>query len=255
MRGDGLGKLLMPLWGATVIERRAWRCLQTCLRTLDLEEIPVPVPVDEWIESALDIRFGVADLSYLGDYVLGAGFVKEREILVSDQVVKHEGRFRFTCAHELGHFMLHAKVRSRFQDTELAEPFQSHKLEREADRFAAGFLMPIKQLERELFAICKRRELDPFVCIKMLVKPTHEAHWLWRKVFLPDITQRFEVSVSAAVIRCRDLRLRIKGEVPFMPKLFQRLLLKPASPDDGLDRIHVANGQPVREPTLFETKT
>jgi hypothetical protein len=244
----------MPIWGATAIERRASGCLGGCLRKLGLKDVSIPVPVDDWIERALDIRFGVADLSYLGDYVLGAAFVDTREILVSEKVVEQEGRYRFTCAHELGHFILHAKIRKRFQDTMLAEPFQSRRVEREADRFAAAFLMPIRQIERELFGICKRRELEPITCIKMLIKPTHEAHWLWRKVFLPEFTKRFEVSVSAAIIRMRDLRLRLRGEVPFMPEILQRLLLKPAAPEDGLDKFHLVEGRPVREATLFQRK-
>lgn len=254
MRGIDLGQLFIPRWGSTSIERSVVRCLKHCQRQLGLQEIPLPVPVEEWIETVFDIRFGVADLSYLGDYVLGAGFIKDREILISDKITDLDGRFRFTCAHELGHFVLHAKRQEVFQDTDVEQPFQSDEFEREADRFAAAFLIPIALFERELFAICERRRLNEVQCLKRLIRPTVESHWLWRKVFLPEITKRFGVSVSAAVIRCRDLRLKAVHELPFMPNALQKRLLRPATDADELDAISIANGVPVKAPTLFDAE-
>ena len=45
--------LLEPAYGVRRVERRAGQCLEHCRRRLGLKNIPLPVPVDEWIESAL----------------------------------------------------------------------------------------------------------------------------------------------------------------------------------------------------------
>ena len=99
-------------------ETMAAKLLAKCTTQLGLSEVPLPVPVEKWIEHPLDISFGVTDLSYLGDRTLGAAFVAEKEILVSDKLVGQDGPFRFTCAHELGHLTLHRKVGKTFKDSE-----------------------------------------------------------------------------------------------------------------------------------------
>ena len=64
----------------------------------------------------------------------------ERAIIrVSDKIVQI-GRLRFTIAHELGHFLLGHRIPSEL-DLDAAPPFSLHQ-EREADVFAAEFLMP-----------------------------------------------------------------------------------------------------------------
>jgi len=148
-------KYFEPRRGRRQIDQRAWNCLERCRKKLGLETIPLPVPVEDWIEGPLGIQFGFSDLSHLGDDVLGAAFVTEREIQIDERVLEHEGRFRFTCAHELGHLMLHKNVRSVFQESLGLGLFDSNdRYERQADRFAAAFLMPVPLLEQELMALC-----------------------------------------------------------------------------------------------------
>lgn len=76
------------------VEAAAWKTLQRCREALRLTEIPLPIPVEEWIEFPLRYRFGVVRLA---DGVLGQAFIEDREIQISDRI-GHEGRFRFTCA-------------------------------------------------------------------------------------------------------------------------------------------------------------
>ena len=122
------GKLFQPSSGGMLIERKARRSLSHCLHKLGLSEVPLPVPVDRWIETAFDIRFGIADLSHIGPRVLGASFLRDREILVSEQALLNEGRYRFTCAHELAHFVLHMHVRDRFV-SKTATLIRAHSLQ------------------------------------------------------------------------------------------------------------------------------
>ena len=74
-------------------------------------------------------------------------------------------RIRFTLAHELGHIIMHDHI--------------SDGMESEADRFAAAFLMPAKDIESELFSM----NLDRAAALKT----------------------RWKVSMAALIKRARDL--------------------------------------------------
>lgn len=217
-----------PLWGSRAVNRRAWECLERCRTRLGLDEIPLPVPVEAWIERPLRIRFGFANLSYLGEGVLGAALATKREILIDEQVLSHEGRLRFTAAHELGHVILHAKVAKTFHDT-LDYGLSSHdQFEREANRFAAAFLMPVPIFERELLALCDGMGIPRAKCFAQLMDTTPEAESLWRRRFLPPLARRFTVSIAAAAIRCSDIQPRIPRTRPLLSRELVQRLLKPA---------------------------
>src|SRR5687768_5844509 len=84
------------------VERVAWNAIARCVKVRKLKSLPLPIPVEEWLEGPLGVRFDIADVSHLGANVLGSSRPKEREIVVSDRLVNQNGRFRFTAAHELG---------------------------------------------------------------------------------------------------------------------------------------------------------
>lgn len=248
------GKLLKPRRGLTLVERRAWNCLERCRRKLKLESIPLPVPVEEWIEFVFRIGFGVEDLSRLGDNVLGAAYLKDREISISETLLGNEGRFRFTCAHELGHFMLHAKLASAFRDTLDMELRGLTLIERQADRFAAAFLMPLMLLERELVNICQERKLEVRTTLTELMVVSAPSERLWRYVFLPEVTRRFGVSAHAALLRFQDLLLVVSRKRPFIPAVFVEKL-RPRIPRQAGTHPGKA-GQPGGvQMSLFDTRT
>lgn len=237
------GPFLQPSAQVRRVERRAMETLQQCKQLLGIEQVPLPVPVDVWIEHPLGFSFGIADLSYLGSDVLGASFIREREILIDERVVSHEGRYRFTCAHELAHLTLHAKIRRVFQETAPA-PGSNDRYERQADRFAAAFLMPVSLLVRELFRVADATHLDRASCITELMMDSAEAEWLWKKRFLPAITARFGVSLSAAIFRFSDIRLR--DSKPFLAAGLKSRLLRQVEPDSPLRSMKLVNGFPQR---------
>jgi Zn-dependent peptidase ImmA (M78 family) len=239
-------RIFEPRRGRRQVEQRAWSCLERCRRKLRLDQIPLPVPVEEWIEGPLGIRFGYADLSHLGDGVLGATYVEEREILIDEQVLDHDGRCRFTYAHELGHLVLHAKVQSEFHETREMGPGSSNRYERQADRFAAAFLMPLPLLEREILRVFDEHCMDKLRCTIELMKTTPESEWLWRRRLLPVITRRFEVSLSAAAIRCSDIQPRITEPQRLLPDELAERLLRPAEREGELDSIQIVEGVPKR---------
>ncbi len=236
-------KVFEPRRGRLQIDRRAWTCLERCRRKLRLDEIPLPIPVEDWIEGPLGIRFGFTDLSHLGDDILGAAYVSEQEILIDERVLAHEGRCRFTCAHELGHLTLHRSVRAVFHETSSVGSFSStDRYERQADRFAAAFLMPTPLVEREILAIFDENKLNRADAVIEMMNPTLESEWLWRKRILPAITRRFDVSLSAAVNRFRDIQPRVANTRPLLPREFEELLLQPVTDRQKFDSIWVADG-------------
>ena len=99
------------------------------------------LPADEPVPNLLNI------LEHHGTAVLALPPLKEREafsvwqdslpiIAISDG--RPGDRLRLTCAHELGHLVMHSK-KLRFQVDD-----------READQFAAEFLMPSRAMRQEL---------------------------------------------------------------------------------------------------------
>jgi Zn-dependent peptidase ImmA (M78 family) len=235
---------LPPRPGAHRVERIAARCLVACSEKLGLSDILLPVPVEEWIERPLGIGFGITDLSHLGENVLGAASIEHNEIMVSEKALAHEGRFRFTCAHELGHFVLHQEVAQSFQDGVEVGTNELNQIEWEADRFAAAFLMPAPLVIAELFRICEAKGLDAKRCVPELVQDRIESEWLWKKHFLPALTKRFGVSLSAAIHRFADIRL--PDRKPFLLPLHIERLLRPAEPGSALEGVTLVDGFPVR---------
>lgn len=188
------------------VERAAWNAILRCTKAKKLDTIPLPIPVEAWIEGPLGIQFGVADLTHLGPSVLGLARARDREILVSETLVKHEARFRFTAAHELGHVLLHTKLTGEFRETEDGD-FLERRIEREADRFAAAFLMPLPALCAEFVQVATPLWRDPTSLLVALQRHDTQAQGFFRSKVLPHLTGRFVVSVSAAVRRFADVQL------------------------------------------------
>ncbi|MBL9150009.1 MAG: ImmA/IrrE family metallo-endopeptidase [Phycisphaerae bacterium] len=189
------------------VERAARTTIAKCQRKLRLATTPVPIPVEEWIEGPLGIRFGVADLSHLGAEVLGAVDIPGREILVSEKAALHEGRFRFTAAHELGHFVLHAKISPTFRDDVHMSAFLDRRFEREADRFAAAFLVPHELLCLAYSEECRDAGASPGDLLRAVRDGIPEARVLFRSRVVARLSKRFGVSQSAMAHRFTDLYL------------------------------------------------
>jgi len=226
------------------VEHAARACIDTCLEGLELDEMPLPIPVERWIERPLGIDYGIADLSEYGPDVLGATFIDRNEILVSETRVSTPSRLRFTAAHELGHFRLHASKQTHFRETLSQGPGSPIQIERQADRFAAAFLMPADAVMPQVHSTLEYFGLDTEVCTVMLAEDCDEAHWLWRNRVLPRLTARFEVSLAAMLHRFTELRL--PDGRPFLPaQVRSRLLQGDGEPGP---RVVVEDGIPIPLP-------
>lgn len=188
------------------VERKAWDVIRLCFEAKKLSVFPMPVPVEEWIEGPLDIRFTIADLSGLGRSVLGQAIARPPEIRLSHTLVNQEARFRFTAAHELGHLFLHTRFAADFRDSTDGD-FLEQKIEHEADRFAAAFLMPIPAMCVEYPRLASEAGREPLALLDSVAAGNAEATAIFRESIAPHLSRRFGVAQSTAIRRFSDVLL------------------------------------------------
>ena len=189
-------------------EGQAEDILRTCAKERGFRNMPIPVPIEELIEGPLHMNFEVCDLSGLGPDVIGSAWCEQPPtIAVSEKIENENGRFRFTCAHELGHIVLHRHLALRFDDAEQGMLVQDNGMEAEANRFASRILMPWQAVESEMMRVFRDFDMDPRNYLPMLLCTGERSVWLWKYRILPRITQRFEVSLSAAIYRFNSISL------------------------------------------------
>jgi Zn-dependent peptidase ImmA (M78 family) len=187
------------------VERRALFTIKKCVDALKLQKVPVPVPVENWIERPLGLKLGFGDLTRDGKSHLGAINFEAREITVSE-LIEHPGRIRFTAAHELGHWVLHSKLGGvHLEDTE-RESAAVQRVEREADRFAAAFLIPLPVLAAFFPWACGLAGTTPLAALDGLRAEDRAMVELWRGQILPRLANRFDVSLAAMANRFADLK-------------------------------------------------
>jgi len=131
----------------------------------------------------------------------------------------------FTTAHELGHVILHPHLRQAHRDRPLDGSEQGRdQLEREADRFAAAFLMPAKQVRKKFSAIFGSApfqindetvfalSLDMRAVLEK-VKTQRELSMLLARTVrfngknFNSLAQQFSVSIKTMAIRLEELDL------------------------------------------------
>jgi Zn-dependent peptidase ImmA (M78 family) len=124
-----------------------------------------PIPVEAIIKNHLGLKLGFVDFeNSLGlKGVLGATYVKARLICLNENLREawSEGRKTFTCAHEVGHWLLHrhyAETAGRSErevgsiicrSASAREP-----IEWQADFFAACLLMPEEAVGTAFREVC-----------------------------------------------------------------------------------------------------
>jgi Zn-dependent peptidase ImmA (M78 family) len=116
-----------------------------------------PIPVEAIIEKYLGLVLEYEDLVELLGIpdVLGATWVEDKRIVIHEPLLEGvEGRLTFTCAHEVGHWILHRewaiRALQRTGNRAIVCRDGSAKLrgEWQADYFAACLLMPEAQVRK-----------------------------------------------------------------------------------------------------------
>ena len=123
-----------------------------------------PIPVEDIIERSLGLRLLYEDLEKVlgSNDVLGATYVESGIICVNERLFEHssEGRLVFTCAHEVGHWVLHRRYVDvqgrRLKGEAIVCRLSDAKapIEWQADYFAACLLMPEKEIREAFKKVC-----------------------------------------------------------------------------------------------------
>jgi hypothetical protein len=173
------------------IERRANALLHAYSQSVE----PIrcaPIPVEDILERHLKVSLGFEDLGRVVGRrgAVGASWVESREVAIDHSLdpesePKALGRFRFTVAHEIGHWVLHlASPRDRANALRLLHSPSAARRdprERQADYFAACLLMPRKLVRwhwQELGELARGPAvMDPCQEMARRFQVSEEAMW------------------------------------------------------------------------------
>jgi len=119
--------------------------------------ITPPIPVEDIIEKYLGLRLSFEYLeAILGSKdVLGATYVGARRICINERLLEQssEGRLIFTCAHEVGHWVLHRQYAgvqmrqgSNHEVIVCRTRNAGERIEWQADYFAGCLLVPQREV-------------------------------------------------------------------------------------------------------------
>ncbi|MCR5568657.1 MAG: ImmA/IrrE family metallo-endopeptidase [Paludibacteraceae bacterium] len=140
-------------------------------------------------------------------------------IFLNDRIKATEPRIRFTLAHELGHYYLHANILrdtvSRIGETEnsitdtMKNTDDVKYLEYQANWFARSLLMPRNSFIKEVFCLFERYSINRG---RLYVDYQEVNQCNYRKV-TSILVDKFNVSVSAIRIRMLELGLLQEGDM------------------------------------------
>jgi hypothetical protein len=189
------------------------------------ERVAPPIPVEDVIERflGLDLTYENLDEKLGMSDVLGATYVRSKRIAINRRLLddRNEGRLVFTCAHEVGHWVLHrhlvveAARTPGFKEAIVCRARNAREpMEWQADYFASCLLMPVREMKEAFFMVCPsgRLVLDNVksslggtaVCVDPCVKNWH---------FIADMVREgggfTNVSKEAVAFRMEDLGLLI----------------------------------------------
>jgi len=187
------------------------------------ETVFPPVPVEDIIERSLGLSLGFIDFKkkYGMPDIYGATYVQKKFIAISTTLLdeRSEGRYCFTCAHEIGHWVLHrhlvnaaARMAKENGAVFCREKDAKAPIEWQADYFAGCFLMPENEVETAFHQIFGCDVLNLYTAHRIF--PTTPFHFdicvdnwqhiadavRWAGGFL-------NISKQAMMIRLQDLGL------------------------------------------------
>jgi hypothetical protein len=205
----------------TQIESAALRLLMAYHQKFNIALAP-PIPADEVLESHLgfDLDFDSLPRTPGQSATLGAIWVSKREARIDESLDPSiypamEGRYRFTVAHEIGHWELHrGLLLNRGLQGVLFEAApeppvicrangNADPMEWQANQFAAYFLMPRDLVVQAWQA--RRPDMEPYVAADEIADL--RARWDLTQNNVPvldisrDLAREFRVSGQAMQIR------------------------------------------------------
>lgn len=204
-----------------------------------------PVPVDDIVELYLKLDLELMDMEaqFKVTDVLGALWVNERKIGISHLLDPHEnpsalGRYRFTLAHEVGHWRLHRRIFQKRKANQLklltdgtdrpeyiCRSSDKAPIEFQADAFAAALLMPAPFVHPVWHEVNGGSQPQSLAEIRDSLSAA-DRNWVSRRASYKQgsdsedqalfefaaqpMAERFETSLSAMKNRLVELELLVK---------------------------------------------
>jgi Zn-dependent peptidase ImmA (M78 family) len=225
-------------------------------------EISVPIPIENIVEKQLKLHVGFDDLHRrlgvprnglgLDPDILGASWFEAREIVIDESLdpeehPSREGRYRFTLAHEGGHWRLHRPLvqANRRQESLFGHPRQptviyrssqsKERAELQADLYASCLLMP-RTLVRK--AWCERFG--------------NENPWVLRRADQIPLLSDVDEEVAEQV-RFFDQERDQQALEDFARPFAKRFLVSPIAMRIRLERLRLLHREIPRQRWLFAT--
>lgn len=211
-----------------------------------------PIPIDDIVEEYLKITVEFRDLraEYPEGDVLGGIYFQEKKIAIDLSLVPEDfpamrGRYRFTLAHELGHWRLHRHLYLRragerallsnlpARPDHVLRSGDSDRKEIQANRFAACLLMPREMVKRAWHEW--RGSIDP--------------------IYLEDLNARRQQILTAEVLRRGGFKSGDDAEDNMLLEHMARPLAETFEVSPDAMRIRLEGMQLLlrkKEPSLFE---
>ncbi|MCL2566406.1 MAG: ImmA/IrrE family metallo-endopeptidase [Defluviitaleaceae bacterium] len=108
--------------------------------------------------------------------------VSGKTIILDESLLKgrNDGRLRFTCAHEIAHWLLHQDIYlGTGQAAALGNPKKSSEenpiVERQANQLATLLLMPKVQVKKALYSVRSKTITDPTATLAELFEVSKQA--------------------------------------------------------------------------------
>ena len=203
-------KFDIPFYSYTDIQERCETILNQYHPSFSL-----PIPIDKIIELKLKINVYPFPNLYR-THRLNGGLSGDRSIIWVDeyQYDTYYEKFRFTIAHELGHYFLHQELFEQLQFADIEkyiqwrmnlDPDDINWYEKHGDWFAENILVPTKQL----YEICgKVVEKHRPMFQKMESVPDNAWSYIAN-----EVAGHFQVSPPVVEIRIRREQIATKIEI------------------------------------------
>lgn len=192
------------------------------------------MPIEDILELHLELAFSITDLKQelghpdvLGGIWFGDRMIKVDKSLDPSATPKLLGRYRFTLAHEIGHWRLHRQ--HLMNDPSAASLFEKNSEPAFVQRSSAN---PPEEIQANMFAACilmprklvletwrQWRGSDDAVVISDLpIGDTYDDRQsneeMAMEQFCKPLAERFEVSAQAMRFRLQKLELLVKELQP-----------------------------------------
>ena len=204
----------LPRYTLIQLEEKALSVIRHYKPASETDQQAVPIELFiEALQASGHLSYSIAELGYVEGYkILGLFTSSPQCAIYIDHSIVDSIRFRFTLAHELGHFVLHRRISisgaiadtsESLNETASVAKGQRQWAEWQANNFAASILMPQRSLGTLVFQHAEQFGLG--LGEGQLIIPNTATGRAGCERFIDFAASRFEVSKTSLRLRMTKL--------------------------------------------------